>query len=475
MSEKNRNILINAIKDMPVRKPNLSNWDAISGKLNHIESDAYFSEQLSKLPGHAAAKGNWDKIAAQLPPASTPLFKSLTSKLIVGTIIISSIVTAVLLFQNEPTEKTTGINNSAGLLIPEAKDLPPLVLETKNTSASLQKEQEPPDVLPEENKDRNNNENVFEHPVANTSLQDVEILPEDDINRSGLTSPDTRSVKRSVGKYSISRIRSIRPMHIVYSLPGISLPATVDNSNTQAKEAEYAKNTHKTSIKLGFVYSYKKYQAVKLDGMEIPLQHSSYGLDFTYGKGRWFLRTGIAYLGWKDKADYYVDYKQNQLVYQYNYVDSALVNPVNGDIIYFTTEKDVFDSVPGQINDQSSYSYRLLQIPLLAGYRIFDRKNFSISVLGGVGFDIRLSGKQFDPVLSKEGTTITEINNSMIYRTANNWRIIGSIEFTYAPGRKWEVFAEPGYQYYMKSLYGSGNAGGTGLLNINAGLRYIFH
>jgi hypothetical protein len=191
-------------------------------------------------------------------------------------------------------------------------------------------------------------------------------------------------------------------------------------------------------------------------------------------KHNWFLKTGIEYLSWEEKGTYNIDYNQNQLVYQYNYVDSANINTSSGEITYFTSEREVYDSLPGQLSDEAGYNYRMLDIPILVGYRIVDRTKFRFALIGGMGFDIRIAGKKFTPVFNEEDASITGITSNLQYRTSNNWRLIGGIELSYYFSKSMEIYLEPSYQQYMKPLYSNDNTKGLRSFKMKAGLRYSF-
>ena len=97
MIEKNRNILSDAINQMPVRKPKASGWNAVSGGLDQLNMEALLSSGASKLPRHKAPAGAWSKIAAGLPPTTTPFFSTLIGKLFLGSLIAGGLVIAYLL------------------------------------------------------------------------------------------------------------------------------------------------------------------------------------------------------------------------------------------------------------------------------------------------------------------------------------------------------------------------------------------
>lgn len=248
-----------------------------------------------------------------------------------------------------------------------------------------------------------------------------------------------------------------------------------DGENKQIIPPEYYDKTRfETQFKAGAYYALNQFQQIEQENMSIPLSISSLGLDFVVEKHRWILKTGFEYLGWKEYGDYRIDYRQNQMVYQYNYVDSAFINTFSGQVTYFTSDRQVFDSVSGQRSEQASYRYRILQIPLLAGYRIIERGNFNISIIAGLGIDIRISGKQFTPVFSEEDASITEVSNSLQYRAINNWRVIGGLGLAYSLDKRWEIYVEPSYQQYMKPLYAPENTKGMGLFKVKAGIHFTF-
>ena len=182
----------------------------------------------------------------------------------------------------------------------------------------------------------------------------------------------------------------------------------------------------------------------------------------------------MGYLNWNEEGNYVFDFNQNQMVYQYNYVDSALVNPENGEISYYTSKVEVFDSVPQQKSDLVTYNYKSLQIPILIGYTFLERSKFKVALLGGVAFDFKISGKQYVPEFVEENASITHINNSLIYRTKTNWRLILGLNIEYQMTDEWSLFAEPTYQQYMTPIYTPNSIKSGGMLNIKVGIKYSF-
>lgn len=450
MVEKNRNILSNAIQEMGKRSPAASNWDNIASDLDQLEASQFLSNNVDKLPGHSAPADAWDKIAAGLPSAPFAFFTSLTGKFIIGSLLLAGLLAGwFLFFDLEDETKETVVYNPA--TTSSTKNLP------EEASVSQEKTAPPPSIVVEEVA-----ENQAYQDVANSLPPPIPIIE---------SNPQEPKAESPAELFNLSSIGAKR---IKTEPQGDIRTRQDENLAVQPYETEYYKDPAKTEILLGAFFAYKHFQNMDQEGMSIPENLFSFGLDLLYGKNRWFLKTGLEYLAWKESGNYTTSYEQNQLVYEYNYVDSTYINPDNGSVTYFTTEKEVYDSVPGQTSDEASYNYRVLQIPLILGYRFYEGAKFNASVSGGIGFDIRLSGKQFVPAFSEEEATVTDVNNSLIYRTETNWRVIIGIEAAYKISNKVDIYIEPGYQWYMKPLYSPEDASGVGFFNLKTGLRYNF-
>jgi len=459
MIEKNRNILSDAISRMPVRKPKASGWSGVSGGLDQIDAGVFISNNASKLPKYEAPANAWNKIAAGLPSSQAPFFTTLFGRLLAGTLIIGGIIISYFLFTVSEGSNETILSDKASLPVKIEEISAPQQQKNEELSATapLQSVKDKPDVITPENVEIENI--VPEAEIISTVAPPPPVIisptPPLETNDIKILTPIEAGLLESDGpRKSLQEAEVITPM--------------------KPEDTDYVKDMTRAEFKAGVFYAFKRYQNIEEEGMDIPQNQSSFGLELSYKKGKWFFKTALAYVGWEEKGDYTFDYNQNQLVYQYDYVDSTYINPNNGFVNYFTTENFVYDSVSGQQQDQASYKYQMLQIPLMVCYSLFERRNFSIGVLGGVGFDIRLSGKQFVPAFNQDESTVKDVNNSLKYRTSNNWRLIGGLELGYIFASRWELYAEPSYQYYMKPLYSPDNTTGVGLLNIKFGLRYIF-
>ncbi len=469
MIEKNRNILSNALKDMPVRSPKTTNWDHISDNLDQLETSAFISETKSKLPRYKAPDDAWTKIASALAPTAPSFFNSWPGKLITASILLGGIVGAYFLItlavQNDIEEQSpipeVIENNQANQVQQHDVNAKPGALEINQTNDALQNDITPIPVS--NNSDITQNTQKFHVNNQEYQLNNID-YSNDNISNVRINSNEVLIELKSIpqGQIIVSTENSKN------TLVSTSIRDVLNNSDY------YLHDISSPKFKIGVFYSYKQFQNIAQEGMDIPQHLSSFGIDLYYETHRWFFKTGLEYLNWKEKGNYIFDYDQNQMVYQYNYVDSVLVNSGNNQIIYYTSEKQVFDSVPQQKFDQITYNYQILQIPILIGYKLVEHSKFNIAIIGGIGCDLRISGKQFTPVFNEESSTITDINSSLEYRTDINWRLIGGLEIDYILTKKWGLYAEPTYQQYMRSLYVPNTSKGVGLFSIKVGIRYSF-
>ena len=461
MIEKNRDILLKAISDMEPRSPGALGWDSIAGELDHLEASAFAEKAGKQLPGHKAPEGSWEKIAAKLPPAPPPFWAGLTGKIVAGLLIVGTAALAYLFIPAGEEKDPGNTVTNTETLVPAVADLDKEknVQETGTQETAVVGEAIPPD------------ENVrVPAPVSASATPAIPAAPQDIILPAKEKS--NTFILRSENTFFMDPL----------SMPAINIEGrdveVFSMRESAVKEhvppEYYDKNRFRWKYKAGMYYAFRHFPQLEQEGMQVPRDLSSGGLEFMVEKNRWRLKTGLEYSGWKEKGTYLFDYNQNQLIYQYNYVDSAFINTFSGEVTYFTSNREVFDSVPGQLNEQATNQYRMLQVPLLLGYKIINRGHFSLSIMGGVGFDIRLLGKQFTPLFEQEDANVTEIRNSLLYRTGNNWRIIAGLEAGYRFAEHWELYLEPSYQQYMKPFYAPENTKGIGLFKVKAGLHYLF-
>ncbi len=477
MIEKNRDILSNALKNMPNRSPKPSNWDHISDNLDQLETESFISKHKNELPHYKAPENAWRGISKGLTPSFSAFMSSGPGKLILAIILLGGLVGAFLIY-TAPSSK-------------EIKDPvrdPNPVKTYQTNSVTEQKHPSDPDE-PVLGSDQTTSERVSDpaepNQAALTAKSDPKSTQEENRplhfaingnshNKAHNAEKGTSSTSNIHSEIGLLELTSIPPKQILVSSENTERVLLHKSSRDNSGRGNYLEDFSKPGFSLGLYYSYNQFQKIEYEGMNIPHHLSSFGFELAYEKRNWFIKIGLGYLNWNEEGNYVFDYNQNKMVYQYNYVDSVLVSPENGEINYYTSKVEVFDSVPQQKTDLVTYNYKSLQIPVLIGYTFIARSKFKVALIGGVAFDFKISGKQYVPEFIEEDASITHINNSLIYRTKTNWRLIFGLNIDYRIAEGWSLFVEPTYQQYMTPIYTPNSIKGGGMLNIKAGIKYSF-
>jgi len=458
MIEKNRDILSRAIKDMEQRSPDASAWHSIADRLDHLDALAFSEKAKQSLPEHKAPQGTWTGIAAKLPPATYSFWSGIAGKIIAGIAIVGAVTLAYIFFPagEEGSIPETDIINKSPQIV--NNDTPPQIqIHDDNTGPERNAIKPPVEKLEPVEK-----QSVS--PGEEPSLSAPNDVPKD------LEVPASSVIERA----GHDRLMPISHVHLFFVQDPRAIEKRENMTQPQLPSEYYDPDRMKIKFKAGAFYAFGRSAFLADKGMTVPQIFSSGGIDLRISKEKWSLTSGLEYLGWTEKGNYLVDYDRYQLVYQYNYVDSALINTFSGEVTYYTSEKEVYDSIPGRYEGESSYRYRILQVPILLGYKLFERGSFSLTVMAGIGVDIRLSGRQYVPAFDSESATISDVRNSLQYRTLNNWRLIGGAEIAYQVARRWEIYVQPSYQQYMKPMYLPENTKGTGLFKVQAGFHFLF-
>ncbi|KAF5055139.1 hypothetical protein DSECCO2_380760 [anaerobic digester metagenome] len=92
------------------------------------------------------------------------------------------------------------------------------------------------------------------------------------------------------------------------------------------------------------------------------------------------IATGIGTSLISNKTNLVYQYKTNELIFSYPYVDSVYYDPVSGQTYYFTTTVEIYDSVDHSLNEAVHRKYAYLDIPLEISYKIATARNLSLFV-----------------------------------------------------------------------------------------------
>jgi len=466
MIEKNRDILSGAINKMEQRRPESSLWKNIADKLDQRGIPGTTGNVPVRLPEYKAPSKIWQNIIAKLSPVAPSFWQSSSFKVMTGIIATGTITTAFLLAYQTDDKQTNTESEAVQYASPE-KEIQ--LISSPDQNKADQSHHHAPGTMIRKSQ---------EEPSKTISWNDIN--PDKPVVQAGQRFIPAVAHSASVlantafyaRKESLNHLTPITA-HILISsraeTPGID---TAPSSIRPVSIPDYYQKP-RMKFHIGAFYAFSILNTNIPEGMDIPLTRSSAGIDFQIAWKRWSLNTGAEYLSWTEKGNYLVDYLQNKLIYQYYYVDSAHIDPYTGQVIYYTSERKVYDSVPGQLTDVNTCRYRYLQIPLVLEYRVFENKTFSVGLLAGVGFDIRLQGQRSLPGINLQDARITGTGTTLRYHSISNWRTIAGLQLAYRPGNQWAIFIEPSYQLYMKPYYDSDNTKKTGLLKIRAGLHFF--
>jgi len=531
MIEKNYDILKKTIDRLPEREADNSSWDSVSNSLDNLDSEKFISKTKSTLPKYKAPKKAWKGIEEAL---SKPWYHFDSNGIInigiitaVSTIIALSVlllypekenndenISEISLEKSISENNTIEITKSPDLEKQDSKALNE-ISENSESKEQKEKEKEEENYLSEIKNRDSENEEPAKIKTEQESGNLANVSKSEDITENKTTTErKNRTIKEAIIKKDAnSHLTGIKSEEkiIVSERDNATQPiATIaDNQNDRnnTKEIEKVKHRNPSQNKFnlnlkplfnkkpkeistfrekeeykekvenyyfGGFYSFINYQNLKLDESELPETASTFGLEFMLEKRKFFFKTAISYLAWQESANCIINYKQNEIVYSYQYVDSIYTNPISGEITYYTSTIDIFDSIDYQQNDKINYSYKVFQIPLILGYKIFEQKKFTISLNGGIGLDILIERKENRPFFAKESASLTNIKSLAESRFEINYRVLGGFSAYYQISNKISINIEPSFQLYLKPLYKNEALKNATYFEVKAGIFYKF-
>lgn len=186
------------------------------------------------------------------------------------------------------------------------------------------------------------------------------------------------------------------------------------------------------------------------------------------------LMTGMEYKQINEKFEY-IDPESNQtrLVTIKDYVYQ------NGKIIDSIITQEVI-IIPGSVKYTVYNSFRSIDIPLIAGYNIFNQGRLNVNVSGGPVFNLTSlqRGMILSPDVDGKAIRITSDDEQsiQIYKQSTGISLSASVSIRYRLTKDMAIFAEPGIRTQLKSVtldeYPLEQRFTT--VGIAAGARYIF-
>lgn len=202
----------------------------------------------------------------------------------------------------------------------------------------------------------------------------------------------------------------------------------------------------------------------------------SIDLSLIYQVNKYILQTGLGYTYFENDHNYRVNYQE--FLGTYNDLDSIAFtyDPGSNSVIpnYFWTETTVYDTVNQALESGITNHYSTLQIPLLIGYKIFEKKRFSMFVKGGPLISILISKNEPGATYYSPDKRVTSIDYATPSRTNFNWQFQGSIGLGYQINQRFGLAVEPTIKYYFNNIYGRNKNADIKpyLFGVRAGLIY---
>jgi len=178
------------------------------------------------------------------------------------------------------------------------------------------------------------------------------------------------------------------------------------------------------------------------------------GLSFGITAGKFYFETGVDYQYMKERGIYSIQLRSYDSVGYYNKVTSFEVNPVNpNQIIYNTHKVTVYDSVHHYTLTTPLFKYQYINVPVLAGFRFYQKEKFSASVETGVILSMMVSKEIPEESYYDPEYTVVRIINNTPERVDWNLLFQLGIRLNYRIHKSLSLSAEPVFTKYLNSVY----------------------
>lgn len=190
---------------------------------------------------------------------------------------------------------------------------------------------------------------------------------------------------------------------------------------------------------------------------------------------RFSISTGINAGYITDECKYRIEYISRDSVGFYTSVVSYEVGAGNK-IIYNTTTENIYDSVQHIADDRTRARYTYLQVPLLAGYRLFQSDLLSLAIHAGPVVSFLVNSREPEPEINYRNFRIIKIENQTPKRNAINWQVWVDLNLEFKMNKSLSLYIEPSCRYFLSPPTKSENnssekSWSTGL---GLGLQYKF-
>lgn len=406
---------------------------------------------IQQLPHHRAADTVWEEIrwhqdkplSAELPLHTAP------ARAWQG-ILASSVVSM-------PANMIRRVTLTALLLILIASILYPLLLtETAvNTNQPILNEQissTSPGMA-----DPTTQENaavIMEYPEKNDSGDDSGL----NIARKKSSVQETEISQSTIAAFAGDHTTLIYFLHskgtgsVITSLPPIN--GTIRQRNDERPDGCSPFQDVRTSL---FLLADYEPELFDHSSFSSPAHGFSLSSGYQYNRFRFTLGAGYNRIISNTQVNY--EYRTNELVYSYNYVDSVYVDPITHETYYFTVNVDVYDSIDHTMNSKVTDRYSYLQIPFSVSYELAGFKKFALHLkLSGAYHLLQDNYRNYKPFYEASSRLVsTTLENRKLI--SDYWSAGGGVVFEYQASSRLEVNLTPGIKYNYIPLSGNSEKG----------------
>lgn len=190
---------------------------------------------------------------------------------------------------------------------------------------------------------------------------------------------------------------------------------------------------------------------------------------------RFSISTGLDLGYLSDDSKYRIDYISNDSVGYFTSVVSYVVENGNK-IIYNTVIENIYDSVQHIADDRTRARYTFVQIPLLAGYRLFQSDLFSLAIHAGPVVSFLVNSREPEPEISYRNCRILKIENQTPPRNPVNWQLWVDLNLEFRMNKSLSLYLEPSCRYFINAPVQSENSDSkkSWSTGIGLGLHYKF-
>jgi hypothetical protein len=203
---------------------------------------------------------------------------------------------------------------------------------------------------------------------------------------------------------------------------------------------------------LGFYYMPE--YVYDLNNSSNRYKNNSIDLLVSFEKNNFQIKGGLGITFTDDQGDFTATYERYDSTGFYYDISGFTIDPQNpGKPVFETYLKTVYDSVlhTTQINPNNSYTY--ISLPVMLGYKVFDYKRFSFSIMGGGAMSILMHRTEQIATFEEPDATFISMEDHTPKRITTNWRITISAGLNYQLSNKIGISFEPNYNHYIRPVY----------------------